>query len=104
MDTENKIKDAETEPIKAERQTSFKSFYLAKKKNISTEMIMILLVGILFGIAVKTEIAKRINVADKAFYGKQSFDFAQMQKNLDEKQKAQNSNSGAPQGGGSNGQ
>ena len=104
MDKENKIKDAETESVAAENAGGLKSFYASKKKKISSEMIMIILIGLLFGVAVKTEISKRINIADKTFYGKQSFDFAQMQKNAEEAQKAQGSNSGAPQAGGNSGQ
>jgi hypothetical protein len=90
MDTENKIKEAEIEPAKAGESDVSRRFNSIKKK-ISSEMVMILLIGILFGIAVKTEMSKRINIADKTFYGKQSFDFAQIQKNLEEKQKTQES-------------
>jgi hypothetical protein len=104
MDKENKIKDAETESASAEITDGLKGFYASKMKKISTEVVMVFLIGLLFGIAVKTEVAKRVNIADKTFYGKQSFDFAQMQKNAEAAQKAQGANSGAPQGGGNSGQ
>jgi hypothetical protein len=49
-----------------------------KKVKISSELIIIALIGFLFGMAIKTEFGKRINVTDKAFYGKQGYDFAEM--------------------------
>lgn len=71
------------------------------KKKISSEIVMILLIGFLFGIALKTEFSKRINVADRSFYGKQGYDFAEIQKKLAAQQQAQEQDQNpAPDSGG----
>jgi len=78
MSDENKISEAETEQADLFNGENSES----KRKKISSELVMILLIGFLFGIAVKTEMSKRINVTDKSFYGKHGYNFVEMQKNL----------------------
>lgn len=60
-----------------------------KKSKISSELIMILIIGLLFGYAVKTEFSKRINVIDKTVYESQAFNFTDMQKSQDAANQAQ---------------
>ena len=57
-------------------------------------MIMIFLIGLLFGYAVKMEFSKKINVIDKTFYGKQAFNFIDMQKSQDAAAQAQEQEQG----------
>lgn len=85
MAEENKIQEAETESVNLSEESDD-----GKKSKISSEMVIILIIGFLFGIAVKTEVAKRINVADSTFYGKQGYSFAEIQKRLDDQIQAQN--------------
>lgn len=77
----NSAQEAQTEPADfSPEETAIK-----KKRKISRDLMMILIIGFLFGIAIKTEVAKRINVVDLSLYGKQGYNFAEIQKNLDEK-------------------
>ncbi|MEK7598768.1 MAG: hypothetical protein AAB487_03460 [Patescibacteria group bacterium] len=85
MAEENKVQEAETEAANLPEESGED-----KKRKISSEMVIILIIGFLFGIAIKTEVAKRINVADSTFYGKQGYSFAEMQKRLDDQAQAQN--------------
>lgn len=81
MVEENKVQEAETEEAESPEESGE-----GKKRKISSEMLIILIIGFLFGIAIKTEVAKRINVADSTFYGKQGYSFVEMQN----RQNAQN--------------
>ena len=98
MNDEKKIKDAETESADASDKSMIEAYFGKLKKVISAELLMIMIIGFLFGIAIKNEAIKRINVTDKSFYGKQSYDFAEMKRNLDEKSKNQPQNQGVPGG------
>jgi len=84
MAEETKIQEAEVESADFSDEQSGEK----KVKKISSEIIMILIIGFLFGIAIKTEVAKRINVVDSTFYAKQGYDFVEIQKRLDEQVKA----------------
>ncbi|HEX7586629.1 MAG TPA: hypothetical protein VF390_03290 [Patescibacteria group bacterium] len=82
---ENSAQEAQTEPADfSQEEPATKN-----KRKISSEMVMIIIIGFLFGIAIKTEVSKRINVVDSSFYGKQSYNFAEIQKRLDEQNQAQ---------------
>jgi len=74
---ENIIYEDETEELNAPKTK------IGKK--ISIEFLMIFIIGILLGIVIKTEAGKRINVADKNFYGAQAYDFEQIINDLTEK-------------------
>ncbi|OGI16308.1 MAG: hypothetical protein A2Z52_02485 [Candidatus Moranbacteria bacterium RBG_19FT_COMBO_42_6] len=81
MAEKNKVQEAETEaPVSPEEKGEL------KKRKISSELLIILIIGFLFGIAIKTEVAKRVNVVDSTFYGKQGYNFVEMQN----RQNAQN--------------
>jgi hypothetical protein len=90
MAEEKKINEAETESVKTPGEDSAES----EKKKISSEIIIILLIGLLFGIAIKTEFSKRINVVDSTFYGKHGYSFDEMQKRQDALNQAQNPDQG----------
>ena len=85
MAEENKIQDAQVESADSTQEQNEGK----KWKKISSDLIMILIIGVLFGIAIKTEVAKRINVVDSSFYGKQGYDLAEMQKKIDEQNQSQ---------------
>jgi len=74
---ENIIHKAETEKMVAPRRKI--------RKKISMEMLMIFIIGILLGIVIKTEVGKKINVADKNYYGVQAYNFEQIKNDLSEK-------------------
>lgn len=88
MNEENQVSEAETEKINPLNEETNEN----GKKKISSEMVMILLIGFLFGVAIKTEFSKRINVADRTFYGKQGYNFIELQKKLDEQNQNSESN------------
>jgi len=86
----NKSNETAAEPQKLLPEGNYGDKLIQKiKEKISVELLMILIIGFLFGIAIKTEVGKRINIADKTFYGKQGYDFAEIQKRLDEQIQAQ---------------
>lgn len=82
MAEENKTQDAQIESLASAPEEEGGT----NKRKISSEILIVLIIGFLFGIAIKTEVSKRINVADSAFYGKQGYSFAEIQ----ERQAAQN--------------
>lgn len=95
----NKIQDAEVEQISEEIYEEEKVEKRARK--ISAEALMILVIGVLLGIVIKTEVGKRINVADQNVYLKQSYDFSVMEKAVREKNSDLSTQTETPQDGGS---
>ena len=86
----NKSNETAAEPQKLLPEGNYGDKLIQKiKEKISVELLMILIIGFLFGIAIKTEVGKRINIADKTFYGKQGYNFVEIQKRLDEQIQAQ---------------
>jgi hypothetical protein len=83
MENEKEIQETEVEYLALpDINEKPKRNWQKKLKKISGETWMLLIVGILLGMVVKTEAAKRINVADGNIYAKQSFDFVQIEKDL----------------------
>jgi len=86
----NKSNETAAEPQKLLPEGNYGDKLIQKiKEKISVELLMILIIGFLFGIAIKTEVGKRINITDKTFYGKQGYNFVEIQKRLDEQIQAQ---------------
>jgi hypothetical protein len=80
---EQKIHDAEVEQMTEE---IYKEEAVEKRaRKISSEALMILLIGALLGIVFKTEMGKRINVADQNVYVKQAYNLDELKKAVLEK-------------------
>ena len=99
MSDEKKIQEAQTEPLDNSDESGINETFQRIKKAISLELVMIIIIGLLFGIAIKNETAKRINVTDKSFYGKQAYDFVNMQKALNQQSQNQSQNPAPPAAG-----
>lgn len=78
MNEENMIQEAQVEPAQVSELEKPNSC-CAWRKKINSEIIMLAIIGVLFGMAIKTEVSKRVNIADKAVYGKQAYDLAKPQ-------------------------
>jgi hypothetical protein len=104
MENEKEIQETEIEYLTIpDINEKPKKNWLKDLKKVSGETWMLLIIGILLGMVVKTEAAKRINIADGNMYAKQSFDFAQIEKDLAAKG-ASAGGAGLNTGGGSCGQ
>jgi hypothetical protein len=83
--TESSVQEAEVESVSdSTQEQEMEQSKEKRERRISGEMVMIFIIGILFGMAIKTEVSKQINVVDKNFYAKQAYDLNAKQKQVED--------------------
>ncbi|MDY0302336.1 MAG: hypothetical protein RBR98_00940 [Candidatus Moranbacteria bacterium] len=83
----NEIRDAEIDEIESDSENNDNT-----QKNYRTEVILILIIGLLLGIMLKAEALKNISIGFSDYKvkgGLQAYDVEQIEKEIKEKQEAQ---------------